>query len=327
MLPACHRSDGQSVGTPDVCNTPSASGTTPVVYVNTGQNSQAAGFSTKVLIASQNALHLATSVTTTSGDEAGTAHGTIKGKQSWCAGNAVVFIENQPAVTLTSPTSHNAGNCPVGTTVQPSSSNELFTERLGECRVAPSPATGWAHAGEVAIATIARFSTETAGSIGHLLRTQSPRGLVIDLRGCRGGALDAMLRLADRFLPEGTPLLDLEHARGITAFRSRGVRVEHLPLALAVDRRSASAAELFAALLQHHGRAAIFGEASYGKSAALVFVPAGDDVAVRRAGRCLLPDGHDLAGRGVLPDVACPPAEAVARAVAHLFHLTSRAEP
>jgi Toxin PAAR-like domain len=125
MLPASHRGDGTSIGTPDVCNTPSASGVTPVSYTNTAVNSQASTFSATTLICNQSALNISSNVSTTSGDEAGTSS-PIKGPQIFTTGSAVVFIDNQPAVRLTSTTTHNSGNCAAGTQTAPSASNVLM---------------------------------------------------------------------------------------------------------------------------------------------------------------------------------------------------------
>ncbi|MGB9605903.1 MAG: S41 family peptidase, partial [Bryobacteraceae bacterium] len=93
------------------------------------------------------------------------------------------------------------------------------------------------------------------------------RGLVLDLRNNPGGILPAALETASLFLPAGSRLLT---ARG----RVVGPREEKAPegnqpyqfaLAVLINGRTASAAEIVAGALQDHGRAVIVGEPSFGK--------------------------------------------------------------
>jgi carboxyl-terminal processing protease len=76
-----------------------------------------------------------------------------------------------------------------------------------------------------------------------------------------------------------------------------------LPLALLVDRDTASAAELFAGSLQAHGRAVVVGEATHGKGTGQAFVPdrEGEARYLTVAG-LFLPDGRAIEGAGVKPD-------------------------
>jgi carboxyl-terminal processing protease len=95
------------------------------------------------------------------------------------------------------------------------------------------------------------------------------RSLVIDLRGCPGGDLEAAYDLAADFLPRGSVLGRVVDADGdereYVAERDR--RYE-LPVVLWVDGQTRSAAEVFAGALQQHDRAVVIGERTFGKGTA-----------------------------------------------------------
>jgi carboxyl-terminal processing protease len=92
-----------------------------------------------------------------------------------------------------------------------------------------------------------------------------------------------------------------------------------MAVAILVDEMTASAAEIFAGVLQHHGRARLFGRRTYGKGDAyrLAALPLGDAAPERPAmvpaGAYRLPDGRSLDG-GLHPDVETDEPEAAARA-------------
>ena len=117
--------------------------------------------------------------------------------------------------------------------------------------------------------------------------------------------MDAAFDLADDFLPVDTVLAqswsDDEEPEPVHARHDDPYTV---PLVLMIDEHTASAAEIFAATLQHHGRAVVIGSRSLGKTTAhrVVLDSDGEPLYVpvceyRR------PDGSRIQGRGVEPDV------------------------
>ena len=93
------------------------------------------------------------------------------------------------------------------------------------------------------------------------------KGLVIDLRDNPGGAVQAAIDTASQFLQSGQTIFS---ARGRAA-QNEEVRVAKynkpykFPLAVLVNGKTASAAEILSGALQDHDRAVILGEPSYGK--------------------------------------------------------------
>lgn len=108
--------------------------------------------------------------------------------------------------------------------------------------------------------TLAQFDRVLQGFAGAPLD-----GLVLDLRGNRGGNLEAALEIADRFLPEGLGVSTVGRA-GTREYRTSDGEddLDHA-LVVLVDQRSASASEVLAGALQDRGRAVLVGERTYGK--------------------------------------------------------------
>ncbi len=116
-----HKGDGgsQTCPAPDPCKTPSPGGPVPVPYVNLAQNSALASGSTTVKIAG-NAIALKTSnLSTSSGNEAGTAGGgifssKIKGKLTWAAASADVVVEGEGVIRFMEVCLHNGNTSNTG---------------------------------------------------------------------------------------------------------------------------------------------------------------------------------------------------------------------
>ena len=91
-------------------------------------------------------------------------------------------------------------------------------------------------------------------------------GLIIDLRGNGGGSLAEALELTGFFIDEG-PVVHTKDATGrieINYDPQPGI-VYPGPLAVLVDRDSASASEIFAGAIQDYRRGIIIGETTFGK--------------------------------------------------------------
>jgi carboxyl-terminal processing protease len=92
-------------------------------------------------------------------------------------------------------------------------------------------------------------------------------GLVLDLRGCPGGLLEAAVQVSDLFLKNGVIVTTAGQGPGERDVR-RAVDTgdePHYPLIVLVDRGSASASEIVAGALKNHKRALLIGERTFGK--------------------------------------------------------------
>jgi len=111
-----------------------------------------------------------------------------------------------------------------------------------------------------------RSSTRDVRRLINELRSAEIDGLLIDLRGNGGGALVEATTMTGLFIDEG-PVVQVRDARGrvtIETDNEPGMAWDG-PLAVLVNRSSASASEIFAAAIQDYGRGIILGEPTFGK--------------------------------------------------------------
>lgn len=97
------------------------------------------------------------------------------------------------------------------------------------------------------------------------LTVNGAKSIIFDLRGNSGGLVTALEECLDPLLPEGI-IANSEYKDGHTETLIYSDSSElMLPMAVIVDKHTASAAELFAASLRDFGKAPIIGEQTYGK--------------------------------------------------------------
>ena len=102
------------------------------------------------------------------------------------------------------------------------------------------------------------------------LQRRGARGLILDLRNNPGGLLKEAVGISDLFLSEGriVSTKGRNHKEEIYDAKADGtllVPAEKYPMAVLVNKYSASASEILSAALQDHKRAVVVGERTYGK--------------------------------------------------------------
>jgi carboxyl-terminal processing protease len=130
-------------------------------------------------------------------------------------------------------------------------------------------------------------------------------GIVLDLRGNRGGLAPMTVGFAAWFVSERGRRLGTMHTRAseLSFVVHPRADVYEGPLVVLVDGLSASAAEFLAGGLQGLGRARVLGTTSAGAAlpAALERLPNGDGL-IYAIADYVSADGQRLEGRGVVPD-------------------------
>lgn len=98
------------------------------------------------------------------------------------------------------------------------------------------------------------------------LKADNVDGIIVDLRGNGGGALQEATLLSGLFFDKG-PVVQIRNMTGrVEKYADRdGITYYDGPLTILVDRYSASASEIFAAAMQDYGRAVVIGEQTFGK--------------------------------------------------------------
>lgn len=167
---------------------------------------------------------------------------------------------------------------------------------------------------DVAYVAITQFHDRTLAELRTKLANIEDRGfkgLIIDVRSNPGGLLGATIDVTDEFLNNGTILSQQDSEGKIQSWTARsGGLATSIPIVILQDGGSASGAEVFAAALQENGRATVLGMRSFGKGTVNRLQPltgcgdpAGCGALYLSVGRWLTPDGNQIEGLGVKPDV------------------------
>jgi carboxyl-terminal processing protease len=131
----------------------------------------------------------------------------------------------------------------------------------------------------IAHVRIVLFGDRTADELSFVLgrlRSEGVQGVVLDLRDNAGGALEAAVAVCDLLLAASRTVVETRGRGGVLLERyvtSGNGEYRNVPLAVLINRDSASAAEIVAACLQDHGRAVIVGERSHGKGTVQQLLP------------------------------------------------------
>jgi C-terminal peptidase prc len=95
---------------------------------------------------------------------------------------------------------------------------------------------------------------------------KNPQGIIIDLRNNPGGFLNEVVTIVDYFLPKDKPVVYLQDKYQRTSMDTTlDPIVQDMPIAILINKGSASASEILAGVLQSYGIAKIYGETSFGK--------------------------------------------------------------
>jgi carboxyl-terminal processing protease len=138
-------------------------------------------------------------------------------------------------------------------------------------------------------------------------------GVIIDLRGNSGGSLIEATELTGLFIETG-PVVQIRDSRGqVDLDEDDDATVAYDgPLAVLVDRGSASASEIFAAAIQDYGRGVVIGEPTFGKGTVQSVVPLDREGALGQLkltmAKFFRVNGQGTQHRGVVPDVLFPTA-------------------
>ncbi|MQB01186.1 MAG: PDZ domain-containing protein [Actinobacteria bacterium] len=130
-------------------------------------------------------------------------------------------------------------------------------------------------------------------------------GVVLDLRDNGGGLLTEAIEVAGVFIEDGKIATFRQRTGPDRVYRAEGDAYEDVPLVVLVNEGTASASEIVAGALRDLDRARLVGTRTYGKGSVQQVMTLADSSAIKLTiGSYHTPDGHDLDGKGLAPDVA-----------------------
>ncbi len=167
--------------------------------------------------------------------------------------------------------------------------------------------------GRVAYLKLNQFGENTNGEwdkavaeiVGRWTRKEI-KGLVLDLRDNPGGYLDSAVYLASEFIPQGKLVVKQESTSGESksyqAFRLG--KLQDIPVAVLINKGSASASEILSGALRDYKRATLIGEKSFGKGSVQEALDLKEGAGLHvTVAKWILPNGDWINGKGIEPTV------------------------
>jgi carboxyl-terminal processing protease len=159
----------------------------------------------------------------------------------------------------------------------------------------------------IGYARLTVFGSNTAQELTAALtklQAQGAKAYVLDLRDNGGGYLNAAIEVSSKFIPSG-PIVSVEARGGSnTQYDAENTAIPPKPLAVLVNKYTASASEITSGALQDDGVGELIGEKTYGKGVVQTIHPLPDGSAVKiTSARYLTPHGRDINLVGIQPDI------------------------
>ncbi len=157
---------------------------------------------------------------------------------------------------------------------------------------------------------LAQFNANATIELAHAvskLEKQGAKAYILDLRGNPGGLLQSGVEIARLWLDSGTIVYTVNRQGIQGSFEAIGSALTKAPLAVLVNKGTASASEILAGALQDNHRALLIGETTFGKGLiqSLYDLSDGSGLAVTIA-KYETPDHHDINKLGIKPDTVIP---------------------
>jgi carboxyl-terminal processing protease len=154
-----------------------------------------------------------------------------------------------------------------------------------------------------------RSTTRDVKKLLEELRNQDVQGVIVDLRNNGGGSLQEAYELFGLFIPRG-PVVQIRSAGGRTDVRGdRDPEVSwEGPMAVLVNRLSASASEIFAGAVQDYGRGLVIGSQTFGKGTVQALLPVNEGQLKLTIAKFYRISGQSTQHQGVIPDIQFPSA-------------------
>ncbi|MFM8448700.1 MAG: S41 family peptidase [Haliscomenobacter sp.] len=165
-----------------------------------------------------------------------------------------------------------------GTTVQislqkPRSKEEQRVSLLRDEHEAPNVPYSTLLDGDIAYVSLTTFTQAAGRNVANAfrdLRQKNPqlKGVILDLRNNGGGLLNEAVNVCNVFIPQNQLVVTTKGKlrEQDRSYRTSGEAIdEGLPLAVIINKHSASASEIVSGVMQDYDRGILIGQRSYGK--------------------------------------------------------------
>ena len=160
---------------------------------------------------------------------------------------------------------------------------------------------------------ISDFGDDTASNVKNILTDGAIgyKSLIIDLRGNPGGYLDEAINLLQYFFTDKMLVYTKGRNKQFneTYYAKNNQFVsDNVKIVVLVDENSASAAEIFTAVMKDYNRATIVGQKTFGKGVVQQIFPFKDGSALfLTISQYFSPNGYVIQGKGIEPDINVKP--------------------
>ncbi len=149
-------------------------------------------------------------------------------------------------------------------------------------------------------------AAQTFDQAAKKILNSSAQSIILDLRGNPGGILQEAVAIGGWFVDKGSPVALERFGNGkLQTYESAGpATLKGFPLAILIDKGSASASEILAGALKVHNKALLIGEKTFGKGTVQIIKDFADGSALRvTTSQWLLPNETSIDKEGLSPDI------------------------
>jgi carboxyl-terminal processing protease len=160
---------------------------------------------------------------------------------------------------------------------------------------------------DIAHVTITNFNSDTDKKFINIInqaRENQAKGIILDLRNNPGGFLQTSVDVASRFLAKDLIVVS-EKGKNNKEYKASGnTTLQDFPLAVLVNKGSASASEILAGALHDHLGTPIIGEKTFGKGSVQEFIKLSDESSLRvTVAKWYTPLGRSINEDGIEPTI------------------------
>jgi carboxyl-terminal processing protease len=160
---------------------------------------------------------------------------------------------------------------------------------------------------DIGVIRLFHFNETTGPAFNEAVRSillENPDGVVLDLRNNPGGFLDTAVDVAGEWILRDVVVMEKFSDDSSRNYMSDGnARFSDVPTVVLVNGGSASASEIVAGALQHHGKATIVGEQTFGKGSVQDYMEFPDGSALKLTiALWLTPGGQSIEQEGITPN-------------------------